>query len=342
MGTEISSMAAASAPDGTELLAAVQGGTTKKLTVAQVKTHCSNAPDLIAPRIRDAGGDHWYTIAGSNLAADRNVTLPLLTGNDTFVLASHPETLTNKTIDADANTITNIEDADIKSAAAIAGSKVNPDFGAQAIVTTGSISVGGTPATAGEVRLTNAFAAKGRNAANSANITALAGNSSNALFLACSSAFTEAWTTMQIFPSTTLNLGVGSTTKWQVTSSGAGTYNTGNLGVYGNSTSFPAVGGGVGVFAMGNCNTNPSSNPTGGVVHYADTGAAKVRGAGGTVTTYGPSDPHCPNCGRDFAFEWVNDTYGEELAVCMPCLLDKIAIVGVDVAGLTIRKDLLA
>jgi hypothetical protein len=293
----------------------------------------STSPTLTTPRIAGTTPANRYVFAVNDIAADRTVTIPLLTGNDTFVFAAHAETLTNKTIDADANTITNIEDADIKAAAAIAGSKVTPDFGAQAIVTTGSISLGATPATAGDAKLINAFAVKGRNAANSANLTALAGNASNALFLACSSAFNEAWTTLQIFPSTTLNLGIGSTTKWQITTSGAGTYNTGNLGVYGNSTSFPAVGGGVGVFAMGNCNTVPSSNPTNGVVHYSEAGAAKVRGASGTITTYGAADldgfkstsgnGHCPACGTDFAVEWSNDAYGG-LTVCMRCLADEL------------------
>lgn len=47
-----------------------------------------------------------YVFVGSALAADRNVTLPLLTGADTFVFEAHAATLTNKTIDLANNTLT--------------------------------------------------------------------------------------------------------------------------------------------------------------------------------------------------------------------------------------------
>lgn len=54
---------------------------------------------LTTPQINDTSADHQYVFAVSELAADRNVTLPLLTGDDTFVFANHTQTLTNKTID---------------------------------------------------------------------------------------------------------------------------------------------------------------------------------------------------------------------------------------------------
>ncbi len=45
------------------------------------------------------------------------------------------------------------------------------------------------------------------------------------------------------------------------------------------------LGSGRGVFALSNAQTNPSTNPSGGGVLYADGGALKWRGSSGTVTT---------------------------------------------------------
>jgi hypothetical protein len=53
---------------------------------------------LTTPEINDTSADHQYVFAVSELAADRTVTLPLLTGNDTFVFEAHTQTLTNKTL----------------------------------------------------------------------------------------------------------------------------------------------------------------------------------------------------------------------------------------------------
>lgn len=46
-------------------------------------------------------------------------------------------------------------------------------------------------------------------------------------------------------------------------------------------------GGGVGVLGIANRTTAPSSNPTGGIVLYAEAGVAKVRGSAGVVTLDG-------------------------------------------------------
>lgn len=54
-------------------------------------------PDLV-DRFFDTTQDHAYIIAVSELTADRTITLPLLTGNDTFVFQAHTQTLTNKRI----------------------------------------------------------------------------------------------------------------------------------------------------------------------------------------------------------------------------------------------------
>ena len=79
---------------------------------------------LTTPQINDTSSDHQYIFAASELTSDRTVTLPLLTGNDTFVFEAHAQTLTNKTINSDNNTITNIVNADIKAAAAIDVTKI--------------------------------------------------------------------------------------------------------------------------------------------------------------------------------------------------------------------------
>jgi len=82
------------------------------------------SPVLTTPKINDTSSDNQYIFAVSELIANRTITLPLLTANDTFLFAAFAATLTNKTIDSDNNTITNIVDADIKASAAINASKI--------------------------------------------------------------------------------------------------------------------------------------------------------------------------------------------------------------------------
>jgi len=52
-----------------------------------------------------------------------------------------------------------------------------------------------------------------------------------------------------------------------------------------NTSAASAFGSGIGVIGLGNADTLPSTNPAGGGVLYADAGALKWRGSGGTVTT---------------------------------------------------------
>ena len=61
---------------------------------------------LTTPQINDTSANHQYVFAVSELAADRTVTLPLLTGNDQVTMDAHATTLTNKTIDLADNTVT--------------------------------------------------------------------------------------------------------------------------------------------------------------------------------------------------------------------------------------------
>lgn len=94
---------------------------------------------------------------------------------------------------------------------------------------------------------------------------------------------------------------------------------SGNLGI----RTISQFGNGAGVIGIANAATNPSANPTGGGVLYADAGAGKWRGSGGTTTTFGPAEPHCPDCGRDFVLEWENQKFGH-LQVCMWCATEQM------------------
>ena len=90
---------------------------------------------------------------------------------------------------------------------------------------------------------------------------------------------------------------------------------SGNVGI-GTSAQFGSGSGAV--LGIANAGTNPSSNPTGGGVLYSTGGAGTWRGSSGTITTFGPAEPHCPDCGRDFVHEWKNKKYGH-LVLCMWC-----------------------
>lgn len=91
--------------------------------------------------------------------------------------------------------------------------------------------------------------------------------------------------------------------------------NVGNIGINGES-----YGGGIGVVAVTNATTVPTSNPTGGTVLYAEGGAFKARGSSGTTTTMAAAEPHCGHCGADFAHEWENGPRYGYLAICMRCI----------------------
>jgi hypothetical protein len=81
--------------------------------------------------------------------ADRTVSLPNAT--DTLVGKATTDTLTNKSIDSDNNTITNIVNADIKSSAAIAFSKMENLTNSRALVSDGSGDVSVSAVTATEI-----------------------------------------------------------------------------------------------------------------------------------------------------------------------------------------------
>ena len=57
-----------------------------------------NGAVLAVPQIQDTSSNHQYVFVASELVADRNVTLPILGTDDTFVFADVQQTLTNKSL----------------------------------------------------------------------------------------------------------------------------------------------------------------------------------------------------------------------------------------------------
>ena len=92
---------------------------------------------------------HETTLAAVDPTGDRTVSLPNAT--DTLVGKATTDTLTNKSIDSDNNTITNIVNADIKSAAAIAFSKMADLTASRALVSDGNGDVSVSAVTSTEI-----------------------------------------------------------------------------------------------------------------------------------------------------------------------------------------------
>ena len=100
---------------------------TPAIIISYIESKVLTGQVLTTPQINDTSLDHQYIFAASELIADRTVTLPLLTGNDTFVFEAHAQTLTNKTIVAANNTIT-IASTDLSDTANIALLDANQVF----------------------------------------------------------------------------------------------------------------------------------------------------------------------------------------------------------------------
>lgn len=116
----------------------------------------------------------------------------------------------------------------------------------------------------------------------------------------------------------------------------AATTNAQNVAMFGTGD----AGDGAGVLFVGNASAVPTTNPTAGFIIYGDAGAGKVRGSGGTVTTFGPAEPHCPRCGADFIVgEWVNEGMGKKLTICGPCMITTMETAGLDVSSFVFVRE---
>jgi hypothetical protein len=104
------------------------------------------------------------------------------------------------------------------------------------------------------------------------------------------------------------------------------------LTMFSGQGTLPGAGPGDMVMVWATAATAPTVNPgVGTFLIWVDpaNNSWKARGSSGTVTTVAPADPHCPNCGRDFALEWEHPDRGEHFAVCLPCLVGQLDAAGI-------------
>lgn len=81
----------------TVTLSAATGTVTLNEATQTLTNKTLTSPVLTTPQINDTSANHQYVVAVSELAADRTITLPLLTGDDEIVFKDHAQTLSNKT-----------------------------------------------------------------------------------------------------------------------------------------------------------------------------------------------------------------------------------------------------
>ena len=140
-------------------------------------------------------------------------------------------------------------------------------------------TTGSTVSTVGFIRHSSAatqFIAAKNSVAN--DVVALAQNG-DALYVGSNHDLGSSYSNVRIWSAGggDVGLGGGGTTQFLVNSGGSGSYQNANLGVYGGSASFPSVGGGAGVFAVGNVGTAPTSSPSGGFVLWSGSGNMEIR-----------------------------------------------------------------
>jgi len=140
-------------------LAATQTLTNKTLTTPVLTTPIANAGVQLKNGATSAGfleffedsdnGTNKVTLIGPASTADVTIVLPAAA--DTLIGKATTDTLTNKSIDSDNNTITNLVNADIKASAAIAFSKMENLTASRALVSDGSGDVSVSAVTSTEV-----------------------------------------------------------------------------------------------------------------------------------------------------------------------------------------------
>ena len=120
----------------------------KVLNALQLKNGATSAGFLEFFEDSD-NGTNKVTLIGPASTADVTIVLPAAA--DTLIGKATTDTLTNKSIDSDNNTITNLVNADIKASAAIAFSKMENLTASRALVSDGNGDVSVSAVTSTEV-----------------------------------------------------------------------------------------------------------------------------------------------------------------------------------------------
>lgn len=111
-------------------------------TNASVVANTAHAANISNPHSTTAAQVGAYTIAQTDAAIATHAALTISHGvSSALVGVSDTQIISNKTINAPDNTLTNISNSNISATAAIAGTKISPDFGGQVINTSNGVTL---------------------------------------------------------------------------------------------------------------------------------------------------------------------------------------------------------